>query len=411
MSSSKKGGSSRDGRGHQRQQDQSQTNQKRPRIDNQRVIQNNSGSGGERNASNPYFNQLMHKRATLNDENDARRFFQVALECGNSNPVDLLFRFTNPSQEGKNLIKGAFSLVFGNDNVDLNKTAIKFLSFLGREELNKGTSKLCVEEIYLDIFETPGLLRCLEAALVSNRIMDPLPVAWFMVSVTRKVPDSRKNPSILRITDLLCTQCLGSQATAQLSTVLRSYILENSDCLSSLSALQAMQPHHDNDFPLDYRLVKIVPSVQEINSSEGISCMLPASQMNAVSKMEYEIDIDADDLDMETAGKSTQEEIQEESQEESEKVSRVVEKLDRQFRLLREDFIAPMKEEFRKEIDGNNKDRRRIFQSPCVVGIAMEPIPCVLINVAMPQALSGRLRKFDKNKKERAIFFDGTGRR
>jgi hypothetical protein len=180
-----------------------------------------------------------------------------------------------------------------------------------------------------------------------------------------------------------------------------------------------MQPHHDNDFPLDYRLVKIVPSVQEINSSEGTSCMLPVSQTNvpiskmtnSVSEMDYEMDMDADDLDMETAEKLTQEEIQEESQEESEKVSRVVEKLDRQFRLICEDFIAPMKEEFRKEIDGNNKDRRRIFQNPFVVGIAMEPIPCVLINVAMPQAPSGRLRKFDKKKKERANFFNGTGRR
>jgi hypothetical protein len=347
MSSSKKGGPSRDGRGHQRQ-DYNQSNQKRPRIENQRVVQNNSGSGGERNTSNPYLDLLMHKRTTLNDANDACRFFQVALECGNINPVDLLFRFTNPSQEGKTLIKTAFSLVFGNDNIDLNKSAIPFLAFLGREELNKGTSKLCVEEIYIDIFETPGLLRYLEAALVSGRIRDPLPVAWFMLSVTRKVPESRKSPSILKITDLLCTQCLGSQATAQLSTVLRSYILENSDGLSSFAALQAMQPHHDNNFPLDYRLVKIVPSVQEINSSEGTSCMLPVSQLNApASQMEYEIDMDADYVNIGIAEKMTQEEeTKEESQEEAEKVSRVVEKLDRQFRLLREDFIAPMKEEF-----------------------------------------------------------------
>jgi hypothetical protein len=131
MSSFKKGGPSRDGREH-RQQDQNQANQKRPRTDNQGVVQNNSGSRGERNASND-LDQLMRKRATLKDENYARRFFHVALECGNSNPVNLIFRFTNTSQEGKYFIKGTFSLVFGNDNVDLNKTAV--FRFLGEKSL------------------------------------------------------------------------------------------------------------------------------------------------------------------------------------------------------------------------------------------------------------------------------------
>ena len=93
--------------------------------------------------------------------------------------------------------------------------------------------------------------------------------------------------------------------------------------------------------------------------------------------------------------------------------------LDRQFRLLREDMIAPTKEELSEELrllQQNPNGCRKLFANPRVVQVELKPKPCVLVRVDTTPALRGRLSKFTtkndkKSKKDRKGFLEEAGRR
>ena len=124
----------------------------------------------------------------------------------------------------------------------------------------------------------------------------------------------------------------------------------------SLEHLRADKPMHDNDFPLDYRKITIVPTTDELNAPISASCIETALVINDQSR-----------------------------------TSRTSTMLDRQFRLLREDVIAPVKESQEKELSLPLGSRCRMFSNPRSVGIELMPRPCVLIQFDAPPALTKRL--------------------
>lgn len=134
------------------------------------------------------------------------------------------------------------------------------------------------------------------------------------------------------------------------------------------------------------------------------------------------------------------------AQFEADRVSRVVGKLERQFRLLREvfsvffvsDFNLLIRKRFKllkrintnhhiacfiilagffcsnerrveKEIDGKNTDLCSTFKSPAVVGIATEHVLCILIEVAITDTLTARIRYLNVYvqlfRRESVLFF------
>eukprot|EP01032_Pedospumella_encystans_P023366 gene23366-26450_t len=150
--------------------------------------------------------------------------------------------------------------------------------------------------------------------------------------------------------------------------------------MTNLDALRALDPQHDNDFPLDYRSIQIIPTADEINSSKA----LPGTALVPTSGPPDEAAI-----------------------------------LDRQFRLLREDMVAPIVAELHelKAAPASQNTRtveqlkKRLYAGPTLVDVAVDQFSAsVTVLVPIPPHMKARLSKM--NRKERTAFCsDGPGRR
>jgi hypothetical protein len=143
-------------------------------------------------------------------------------------------------------------------------------------------------------------------------------------------------------------------------------------------AMSAMRPpgeRHDNDH-IDFRDVQVLPTPAEL-ASEAESYLPPPEGSELIDNPEAAL-------------------------------------LDRHFRLLREDLIAPLRVELAEELSQPAGGRRLLFSNPTVVDIELKPEPHVTLSVDMPPQLLRRLRKLhtDKKAEELRSFFDtGAGRR
>lgn len=315
---------------------------------------------------------------TLRDCHTAKTFLNALIESDDD--LGTLYVLTQEDLDGEKSVKKALSLV--NSSAEI----LKFLAFLGKDDLNKGSAKQCVEKCYMTAFETPGLLPLLLDDLKNRRIKlnsDCIVLTWFLVAVVRIDPSSREDRKVLEMVDIL----LGmhkSDAGDAISALLYSHFHKTEDrggavafdprCVQSLANLQDLSPQHDNDFPLDFRRIEILPTVEELKSSSLVGIALCGHDSSV------------------PIGVAS---------------SRV---LERQFRLLREDMLAPMKEEMKTELELPQNKQRRVFNAPELVDVVLEPRACLLVRVGVPPLLRGRLKSM-KPKEISAFFEEGGGRR
>lgn len=325
-----------------------------------------------------YFNDIINNRKKITSQNDGRNFFKSILD--HKDTIELLYELSNELKSGKDALRLSFLKTIGQTNEDIeifNNSALLFLELLGKDELNNGAAKLCTFECYLIAFETPGFLNCIEYGLSEKQIKRTDIIAWWLVTVIKSKKEARDNPIVHRIANILSND--KNYAVRSLLTILiPNQLLKENEInitkVESLQHLQALAPQHDNDFPFSYRDIKILPTIEEINSP-----MISSTGLNYDSKS------------------ST-----------TEKTAFI---LDRQFRLLREDMIATMKEELPIELRLDKMNRKRIFNAPQLLDVSIEPnqIPCMLIKVQVPKPLHCRVSKM--NQKERIIFFEEVGRK
>ena len=324
-------------------------------------------------------------KVQIKSEYDSSRFFTAALTFGDD--LDLLYNLTDPAKAGETCLKSAFRFGCYEDiNIQtFNNNAMKFLAFLGKDELSKGSSKACSEQCYGIIYKIPGVLNTLKKFLEQGNIDDPTVLAWFIVSVTRSDAEARHHQTVNEIAEILAKH--DSRAVQELITIMFPNKAQQSAAASgqgmgkvqSLEDLQAFEPQHDNDFPFDYRSIKILPTAGEINSFATSAF----GMQTTLSSLVEEGDIGE---------------------------GKVATILDRQFRLLRADMIMPLKEELGSELKLPVEQRRRFFASPRMLDVCMtEGSASVLVSVEMPPALRGRVAKM--KPKERMQFFEEGGRR
>ena len=80
--------------------------------------------------------------------------------------------------------------------------------------------------------------------------------------------------------------------------------------------------------------------------------------------------------------------------------------LDRQFRLLREDFMAPLRSELqllKRAEEGVGKPPRFTFRGVWMIRVEPKPRPCILVSVGLPPG-HGALRC--RSKKEKKDFWE-----
>ena len=340
------------------------------------------------NPDRPFFDRVVSNKAKLLSATDAYRFFECAMNF--TDKLELLNILTDRERCGKEALKSAFSLASITTDAanSLNNGVVKFLALLGSSSCSIGAAKMCVNELFILAFNTPGFIETILSALRDNKIQDIAAVAWFIVEISVISVSARENPLIHEIASILDkSQCPATQA---LSTILyptllaKEIIKEGNTKFASLDQLRCFEPQHNNDFPFDFRKISIVPTPEEINCNQ-----VGASNINTSWTFNYSEDINDHKEDF--------------------PVSKEGELLDRQFRLLREDMIAPMKEEIKEEMSKAIGNRKRVFFNPHAIGIEFKPKPCILIRIDVPSMLRGRMKSM--SKKQREIFMSETCRR
>lgn len=221
------------------------------------------------------------------------------------------------------------------------------------------------------------LLRLLQNNKISPKSQPA--IAWFVTLLAKKIPAATADPTVISIVkwflksnpndfgDLRTLFCL------QLGNVEVS-VSPSDNTPKTFTALKELLPVHDNDFPLDYRKISVFPTANEINTQVSMHRVLQSvdKSRSATSAL----------------------------------------LLDRQFRLLREDMLTPMKEELKDLFSGGGYGKKKLkFEKPNSISAeAQKNTSYVKMEFDMPKALFGRLNTL-KDKKSVITFFETQGRR
>lgn len=185
----------------------------------------------------------------------------------------------------------------------------------------KGAFALCAQQCCSEIYNAGIIGRSISASTVPDE-GDRSPVSFLLSSLLLKNEVARKDPIILGLASLLKDYPEG--------VALRSLLCHN-DMKAHVTS-DRMVSLHNNDDPCDFRNISILPTIDELLCAH-----------TRVSKFGLSCNI-------------------------TENISQVGKLLDRQFRLLREDMVQPLREELKKELD--RKDGSMKCDSPGLHGEA-----------------------------------------
>ncbi|KAJ9507652.1 hypothetical protein QJQ45_019168 [Haematococcus lacustris] len=291
----------------------------------------------QRGGSRPVYQEYTHRRffdgvmckpdASFSPA-DCVKFMSALLEFDDH--LDMLYRLTKPQEHGLAYMK--LALGSSDSSQLLAQSVVPFLAKLGHDRLNSGMCRKPLLQVLDTITAIPGLLPALGEAITSGSLPDATPVAWFALTLALNSETARANPELEALVQPLLT-CGGGAAVAakQLKQVLSP--AGPSPGSSGLAlALEDLRVQaggrHDNDAP-NFRDIKIVPT------SEEASCphlpylpLAPSSHQTTPGVQTFDAEVSGGD------------------HEAAEDIAAAPEAqlLDRHFRLLREDMVAPLRE-------------------------------------------------------------------
>ena len=266
------------------------------------------------------------------------------------------------------------------------KIVVQFLKFLGSEPFNVGLAKDSALSCYVSISGIPRLLLTIENYFDTFDRNDRSSIAWFLVAVSKDDADFRNSPPTQSLTDKLAADPEADAVRALLGLIRPEYAKTShysevpfastttegahNFSVNCVEHLQSLEPQHDNDFPFDYRKIRIVPTVEELNSNLECRSAVPIQSV----------------------------------------ASTVPLLLNRQFRLLREDMLCPMRKEIKEQLLAPDSKKSRIFKAPRVEDVLCDGVSCVMMTVKAPLHLLTRMRNMKAN--EQKDFFEiGAGKR
>jgi hypothetical protein len=222
---------------------------------------------------------------------------------------------------------------------------MKMLQVLGSQEFSIGLHKESVNQIYGDIISTTGvlsqLIRCVHRDCITNKD-DIQALSYFIATlINNNINDSKANLELKSLAESLRDRSIdeGSRLLLQnvlfhckpgdSSTIKAPFKGEHMDGdITCIEDMKLLEPQHDNDDPFDFRNIDILPSAAEIMTD----CTMKIVQRGWLG--------DTDAIEMCH--------------------------IDRQFRLLREDMISPLREEWKAVFD--SKNLKHLHHHPRVLG-------------------------------------------
>ncbi|GFR50032.1 hypothetical protein Agub_g12193 [Astrephomene gubernaculifera] len=393
-------------------------------------------SGGN---SRKFFDKVtLNKDVPWDPRRDGPKFMLALLEY--SDPVEMLYRLTNPNEHGAARLKSA--LTADGSPSYINSYVAPLLKKLGGDELSGGTVRAPLLQLLEQVYRVPGLLGCLQAAVASGQLAEAAPVGWFLLMLATELDEVRRSPEVRRLADLLAAQGGDGAKVAQRLHMVLAGAAEaaagagaagvtggrNNGATTRASArardgsgsgrrqqgagialedlLAGPGGRHDNDH-VDYR------SIQILTTSDEALCERPPYLPRRSADDEAE--------DGELPGPSPHLASNPEAA-----------LLDRHFRLLREDFVQPLRQALAvlglKEGAGKGNPaaagqprlqerlamsvsfvQRNVFPLVAVVGVAHKPRACVQVAVALPPGHRAmRLKKEEERKEYWSEYGKGT---
>jgi hypothetical protein len=249
---------------------------------------------------------------------------------------------------------------------------MRFLATLGRKENYAGLKKNTIKKIYCAIFDTCGFLDAISEAVSCDLLerSELATLAWFLIIVIGNDPGRRDHSSMKSLLKYLLPKCSPDVANG-----LHNAFAQGSAATVSLGEFLLVEPKHDNDFPDDFKMVEVFPTVQELNAS----CSLDSIYRGWRGDPE----------------------------------ARVMAMLDRQFRFLREDMVCPLREEIAELQDHKKRHGkpRLLYQQPTFVKIAANVKRRLKPHVIMTFRLPTELQKKCPSEKLLRAYLSGEGDR
>jgi hypothetical protein len=197
------------------------------------------------------------------------------------------------------------------------------LKFLCDPKLSYGSVKGCVTQCCEEIYRSRFLHHLSNTTREYSQENHLILLAWLLVKIMSTVADSRTDQAILELAESL----------QMIQPGLKTFLSSAADL--SVQHLPIFQTQHDNDFPFDFRQVEILPSAGEIRAN-----------CDMISLISERLKILHPSIS----------------------VSRT---LEFQFRLLRENWVQSMKEEYFSEKEKPDFFvSRRTYRNPVLLGFS-----------------------------------------
>ena len=282
------------------------------------------------------------------------------LRDADGDKAELLFRLVDSTEHGVKRLREAVAC--GTDAPFISKTSIRLFNLLGSEQLQKPMFKTHVDQLLEALYRVPFYISALAAS--ADKASAPR-ICWFLISIALNLDDARKDKALLKcISEPGIAAC---KESAKLKTILMVAQDSSAGVARPAGGLEGLRHprsglsiadvsklpghRHDNDH-MDYRQIQIVPTVAEAASKEEAFTPLA----DAANKFLSDDHAHA---------------------------------LDTHFRLLREDFVRPLKQELAKA------DRPKLFRNAYFESAEVKPLSCVMVKFDAP----AKLAKASKEKR------------
>ena len=276
-------------------------------------------SGGGGSQLRRYFDRAMKdKDFNFQDQASAKKYLDACIAYDDK--IDLFFRLASETENGEKLLRASAV------RCDV-KQVLGFFKLAGSEALGMGLSKDQVS-VVLKIFFKADFTKRLLDMMAGGALSDFAPLSWYVLKLAGSFSEARADEQLRHLKDVLVSK--SAPLSQQMTTIFgETFDGAAADLAADTTMEEILDPpgsRHDNDHA-DFRSIVCVPSVEEIKCTR--EAYLPYISL-----------------------------------EPSEAVI-----LDRQFRLLREDFVGPMRECVHEMSKLGSKKNRNMAENQRKAGV------------------------------------------
>lgn len=268
---------------------------------------------------------------------------------------------------------------------------VSVLARFGKDDVCASSSAMQLQNVFDKLYQTSGFDGRLTCTIISGLVssVDGLnAVGIFVMHVAAHREDARSDPVLKTLAEALIKHEAPLAKRLQVLFMLFDGTAADANAAAAalsdehLALADIAGGRHDND-KADYRAIAVLPTVAEVHFIDPP--FLPPLQSPAMLAS-----IQGDSARAEAS------------------------MLERQFRLLREDFMGPLrqavKDSERELLTGKRKHQGPpVFRAVCVEGIQSQPKACLLVSVSLPNG--HRALRLKKKKDEEAYWESSSGRR